>query len=53
MKRAVQLQTDLQTAPPTSTSGFDDFFAEYRRRGDERRSAAALREAAHRVLAGA
>ena len=30
MKRAVQLQTDPQTAPPASGSAFDDFFAEYR-----------------------
>jgi len=30
MKRAVQLQTDPQTAPPASGSNFDDFFAEHR-----------------------
>ena len=30
MKRAVQLQTDPQTAPPASGSDFDDFFAEHR-----------------------
>jgi DNA-directed RNA polymerase specialized sigma24 family protein len=30
MKRDVQLQTDPQTAPPTSGSDFDDFFAEHR-----------------------
>jgi DNA-directed RNA polymerase specialized sigma24 family protein len=30
MKRAVQLQTDPQTAPPAPGSAFDDFFAEHR-----------------------
>ena len=30
MKRAVQPQTDPQTAPPASGSDFDDFFAEHR-----------------------
>ncbi len=30
MKRAVQLQTDPQTAPPASSSDFDGFFAEHR-----------------------